>query len=44
MREIVKNLPKIKTTTTITGDLAYAGKVKGVVRVILSARDIGSFK
>ena len=44
MKEISANLPKIKMSATITGALAYAGKVRGVVRVILSARDIGSFK
>src|SRR3989344_1715796 len=42
MKEISANLPKIKMSATITGALAYAGKVMGVVRVILSARDIGS--
>lgn len=44
MREILKKLPKVKKTASFSGDLAYAGKVRGIVRVILSAQDIGSFK
>jgi phosphoenolpyruvate synthase/pyruvate phosphate dikinase len=39
-----KHLPKIPMTKIIKGELAYPGKVRGTVRVILDIKDAQNFK
>ena len=44
MVKVLAGLPKVKETTELSGERAYQGKVKGKVKIILRAQDIGQFK
>lgn len=44
LSKIIKLLPKIKSTKKLTGELAYPGRVKGRVKIILDSKDSVNFK
>lgn len=44
MRPILATLPKVKAASFVSGELAFPGKVKGRVKIILDAKDVSKFK
>lgn len=42
--QIISNIPKPKKTNLIKGEMAFAGKVRGKVKLILEQKDFSKFK